>query len=102
MAPVRNSPGGTTTCPPPARLQAVIAAANASVHSLVPSPTAPKRVTGNNRPGKRGRRTEATIRSAARFTAERGRLDGLPAMAALTFAAPAQRLVKAPAPARAE
>src|SRR5580693_6438225 len=66
MAPVRKLPGGTITCPPPARLQAAMAAAKAAVFIVVPSPTAPKWVTSKFRGGNHGRRTEATIRSAAR------------------------------------
>ena len=72
MAPVKNCPDGTITCPPPARLQAAMAAANAAVQSVLPSPTAPKRVTGKNRRGNHGRRTEATMRSAARSDADHG------------------------------
>ena len=104
MAPVKNWPGGTITCPPPARLQAAMAAANAWVQSVVPSPTAPNFVTGKNRGGKKGRRTEATMRSAARSMADQGpeRRPGR-AVVALTFAAPDHSgLVKAPAPASAE
>ena len=40
IAPVRNFPAGTTTRPPPAAWQAAIAFWNASVQSVVPSPTA--------------------------------------------------------------
>src|SRR5690242_20788449 len=63
MAPVRKVPGGTSTCPPPARWQAAMAAAKAAVFLVVPSPFAPNRVTGKVRGGNQGRRTEATIRS---------------------------------------
>src|SRR6266516_2823021 len=42
IAPVRKvPPAGTTTCPPPALLQAVMAAANAAVLSVLPSPLPP-------------------------------------------------------------
>src|SRR5580692_11386137 len=71
MAPVRKVPGGTTTWPPPERWQAAIAAAKAAVFLVMPSPTAPKPVTGKFRGGNQGRRTEATIRSAARSAADR-------------------------------
>ena len=101
---MKNCPDGTTTCPPPARLQAAMAAANAAVQSVVPSPTAPNRVIGKYRGGKCGRRTEATMRSAARSNADHGPDGWLGRLvAALTFAAPAHSgLVKAPAPASAE
>jgi hypothetical protein len=81
-----------------------MAAANAAVQSVVPSPTAPNRVTGKNRRGNHGRRTEATMRSAARSMADRGPVGWLGrVVAALTLAAPAHSgLVKAPAPASAE
>src|SRR5665648_540310 len=41
MAPVNHFPSGTTTLPPPAELQAVIAFRNASVFFVSPSPFAP-------------------------------------------------------------
>src|SRR2546421_10560752 len=42
IAPVRRLPrAGTTTCPPPALVQAVTALANAAVQSILPSPFAP-------------------------------------------------------------
>src|ERR1017187_9710482 len=64
IAPVKNVPAGTMTWPP-RRLHAAIASRNAPVQSVTPSPTAPKLVTGNNRSGNLGRRTDATMRSAA-------------------------------------
>src|SRR5580698_6785370 len=78
MAPVRKLPGGTITCPPPARLQAAMAAAKAAVFIVVPSPTAPKWVTSKFRGGNHGRRTEATIRSAARSQGGLGGLEAPP------------------------
>src|SRR5580692_3476709 len=71
MAPVRKLPGGTITCPPPARLQAAVVI-------VVPSPTAPKWVTSKFRGGNHGRRTEATIRSAARSQGGLGGLEAPP------------------------
>src|SRR2546421_7717367 len=42
IAPVRKlPPAGTTTCPPPALVQAVTALANAAVQSVLTSPFAP-------------------------------------------------------------
>src|SRR5690606_7591153 len=41
MAPVRNTPGGTTTRPPPSSLHRVIAFSIASVFFVTPSPLAP-------------------------------------------------------------
>lgn len=41
IAPVRKRPSGTTTWPPPARWQAAMAARNAAVFIVRPSPTAP-------------------------------------------------------------
>ena len=52
--------------PVPGLQVGAVHAANAWVQSVLPSPTAPNRVTGKTRAGKRGRRTEATMRSAAR------------------------------------
>ena len=68
MAPVKNWPAGTITWPPPARLQAAMAAANAWVQSVTPSPTAPNWVTGKNRPGKKGppHRGHDAVRSPVR------------------------------------
>src|SRR5215472_14660422 len=86
MAPVRNVPAGTITRPPPEPAQVAIAAAKAAVFIVVPSPTAPKSVTRKCRRGNRGRRTEATIRSAAASAGDRaGRTD--PGLAASTGAA---------------
>src|ERR1700728_4048574 len=65
IAPVKNVPAGTITWPPPHRSQAAIAALNAAVQSVTPSPAAPNLVTGKYLLGNRGRRTDATIRSAA-------------------------------------
>src|ERR1039458_9116463 len=64
IAPVKNVPAGTMTWPP-RRLHAAIASRNAPVQSVTPSPTAPKLVTGNNRSGNLGRRTDAHMRAAA-------------------------------------
>src|SRR5947199_4007805 len=52
MAPVTKVPAGTTTCPPPALLHALIAAANAAVLSAEPLPLAPNVVTSNVALGK--------------------------------------------------
>src|SRR5689334_8298649 len=54
MAPVRNSPLGTSTRPPPLLLHAAIALAKASVQSVLLSPTAPNLVMANSRLGKVG------------------------------------------------
>ena len=62
---MKNVPAGTITWPPPHRLQVAIAALNAAVQSVTPSPTAPNLVIGKYLLGNRGRRTDATIRSAA-------------------------------------
>src|SRR6185295_12519598 len=54
MAPVRNSPSGTTTRPPPALLHAEIARAKASVQSARAFPTAPNLVIEKSLLGKIG------------------------------------------------
>src|SRR5580765_643317 len=54
IAPVMNSPAGTRTLPPFAAWQAAIAFWNASVQSLLLSPTAPNRVTSKLRSGNVG------------------------------------------------
>src|SRR5215467_8111061 len=54
IAPVRNSPFGTTTRPPPLRTQAAIAVRNAPVLSVALLPTAPNAVTLNSRDGNVG------------------------------------------------
>ncbi|PWK87890.1 hypothetical protein C8D88_10386 [Lentzea atacamensis] len=54
IAPVRKLPFGTTTCPPPAWLQASMAFLNASVFLVLPSPFAPYAVMSNLVPGKVG------------------------------------------------
>jgi hypothetical protein len=51
---VWKSPAGTSTRPPPSPWHAATARRNASVQSATPSPTAPKSVTWNVRPGKFG------------------------------------------------
>src|ERR1700691_225960 len=61
MAPVRKVPDGTTTWPPPARWQAAIAAAKAAVFLVLPSPTAPKAVTGKSLGGNQGRSRERRL-----------------------------------------
>src|ERR1039457_6745192 len=53
MGPVRNSPAGTTTRPPPAWAQASIALRMASVQSAWPA-AVPKSVIGNWRAGNTG------------------------------------------------
>src|SRR2546421_6426002 len=54
MAPVENSPAGTTTRPPPARLQASTLRRKAPVQSSLPSPRAPNFVMSKSRLGKTG------------------------------------------------
>src|SRR6476646_5758544 len=53
-APVKNSPVGTTTRPPPALLQASIAFAIAKVESLATPASAPYLVIAKSRSGKTG------------------------------------------------
>src|SRR6476620_349544 len=53
-APVKNSPAGTTTRPPPALLQASIAFAIAEVESLATPAFAPNLVITKSRSGKTG------------------------------------------------
>src|SRR5581483_2899378 len=98
MAPVRNvPPDGTITCPPPARLHALIAAANAAVFLVTPSPTAPKSVIGKCRGRNRGRRIEATIRSAAASAGMRLDCGVVEASAVADRAAVAVKVALAPA-----
>src|SRR5581483_696938 len=54
IAPVKNSPSGTTTVPPPAWAQAAIAFANAPLQSKWLWSTAPNFVISNSRGGKLG------------------------------------------------
>src|SRR5689334_25280951 len=54
MAPVRNSPAVTVTRPPRAALQAAMAFRNASVQSVLLSPTAPNFVMSKSRLGNLG------------------------------------------------
>src|SRR2546429_3391167 len=61
MAPVRNSPAGTTTRPPPALLHASMALANASVQSALPFAAAPNLVIGKSWAGKTGALMRARI-----------------------------------------
>jgi len=68
MAPVRNvralPVAGTITRPPPASAQALIAAAIARVHRLLPSPTAPQAAIVTSRAGKLGTTIRSRIWSA--------------------------------------
>ncbi len=68
IAPVRNVPAGTTTCPPFASLHALIARAKAAVLSVLPSPVAPNAVTSKVRSGKMG----GTIRARMAGTWSQG------------------------------
>src|SRR5438309_10978473 len=61
IAPVRNSPAGTTTRPPPALLHASMALANASVQSALPFAAAPNLIIGKSRAGKTGALMRARI-----------------------------------------
>src|SRR5262245_7059337 len=61
IAPVMNSPAGTTTLPPLAAWQAAIAFWNASVQSLLLSPTGPNLVTSKLRSGNVGALIRARI-----------------------------------------
>src|SRR6266540_13912 len=61
IAPVRNVPAGTTTCPPFASLHALIARAKAAVLSVLPSPVAPNAVTSKVRSGKMGGTIPASV-----------------------------------------
>src|ERR1051326_5413966 len=65
IAPVRNSPLGTTTRPPPALLQAAIALAKAPVLSVELSPFAPNFVISKSRLGKTGGLMRARIRGTS-------------------------------------
>ena len=64
-APVSQVPLGTRTTPPPAALQAVMAARIASVQSVTPSPLAPCAVISTVRFGKVGALMRARIASAS-------------------------------------
>src|SRR6266446_713396 len=64
MAPVRNSPAGTTTRPPPALPQASMALRKASVQSVLPSAFAPKPITEKSRAGNVGALMRAKMRGA--------------------------------------
>src|SRR4030095_121590 len=61
MAPVRNTPGGTTTRPPPAAWQASIALLMASVQSVAVLAAAPYLVIKKSRAGKAGALIRARI-----------------------------------------
>src|SRR6476660_775113 len=61
IAPVMNSPAGTRTLPPFAAWHAAIAFWNASVQSLLLSPTAPNLVTSKLRSGNVGALIRARI-----------------------------------------
>src|ERR1700728_2462475 len=103
IAPVKNVPAGTITWPPPHRLQAAIAALHAAVQSVTPSPTAPNLVIGKYLPGNRGRRTDATIRSAAASAGSQVRaarpVKALPLAVAAPAGAASSRIARALAPA---
>ena len=64
IGPVRNTPCGTSTRPPPFVLHAAIASPNAAVQSVMPSPRAPNFVTSTSVCGITGAWTRATIASA--------------------------------------
>src|SRR5438046_10703244 len=61
IAPVRNCPAGTTTRPPPEELHDVIALRNASVQSVLLSPTAPDFVISKSLFGNTGGLIRARI-----------------------------------------
>src|ERR1700748_1763584 len=65
MAPVRNSPSGTTTRPPPLSAQASIARAIASAQSVLPSATAPNFVMTKSRRGNFGAWMRFKIRASS-------------------------------------
>src|SRR6266508_3937508 len=62
IAPVENSPAGTTTRPPPARLHASTLRRNPTVQSNLPSPRAPNFVISKSRFAKVGALMRARIR----------------------------------------
>src|SRR5438552_17344532 len=109
IAPVRNSPAGTTTRPPPALLHASMALANASVQSALPFAAAPNLVIGKSRAGKTGALMRARIweacdqgssavnkahRSMARTIAWLDRLDSaIPAPPVTMFFIKSRRLL---------
>ena len=66
IAPVSHAPGGTTTRPPPALLQAAIAWVTAAVQSVFPPGIAPNSVMAKSRFGNVGALMRAAISSAVR------------------------------------
>src|SRR5215472_8157548 len=72
MGPVRNSPEGMTTLPPPAALQAAMAFAIGSVLSVPVFATAPNCITLKSREGNFG----GLIRSSIAGTSDQGSFPG--------------------------
>src|SRR5690349_8817803 len=87
MAPVMNTPGGTTTRPPPCALHAAIASRMAAVASTSPPATAPWSVIRQSRSGNEG----GWIRFSMVSSAVQGSLAGAAAAvaSAVGCAAPA-------------